>query len=142
MEKRLVGERRKRKTLGPSDPEDALTLAASRFARRSQVVAVKAPGFGERKTSYLEDIAILTGGTMVKDELGVSLEKSGEEVLGKAAKVRGGERSGSVRERMWCVSLEKSWEQEEAAFVLLAVKRTVRAILILLVVCLPALRWL
>jgi hypothetical protein len=58
----------------------------------SQVVAVKAPGFGERKTSYLEDIAILTGGTMVKDELGVSLEKSGEEVLGKAAKVRGGGR--------------------------------------------------
>jgi chaperonin GroEL (HSP60 family) len=52
-----------------------------------KVVAVKAPGFGERKTSYLEDIAILTGGQLVKDELGISLEKAGEEVLGVAAKV-------------------------------------------------------
>ena len=54
------------------------------------MVAVKAPGFGERKTSYMEDIAILTGGQLVKDELGISLEKAGEEVLGTAAKVRGG----------------------------------------------------
>lgn len=51
------------------------------------MVAVKAPGFGERKTSYLEDIAILTGGTMVKEELGVTLEKATEDVLGVAAKV-------------------------------------------------------
>lgn len=56
-----------------------------------KVVAVKAPGFGERKTSYLEDIAILTGGQLVKDELGISLEKAGEEVLGVAAKVGGGD---------------------------------------------------
>lgn len=42
-----------------------------------QVVAVKAPGFGERKTSYLEDIAILTGGTVVRDETGISLDKVG-----------------------------------------------------------------
>ena len=48
---------------------------------------MKAPGFGERKTSYLEDIAILTGGQLVKDELGISLDKAGEEVLGVAAKV-------------------------------------------------------
>jgi chaperonin GroEL (HSP60 family) len=40
-----------------------------------QVVAVKAPGFGERRTSYLEDIAIMTGGQVVKDELGITLEK-------------------------------------------------------------------
>lgn len=52
-----------------------------------QVVAVKAPGFGERKTSYLEDIAILTGGQMIKDELGVTLENAGEDALGTAAKV-------------------------------------------------------
>ncbi len=52
-----------------------------------QVVAVKAPGFGERKTSYLEDIAILTGGQLVKEELGVSLEKATEDMLGIAAKV-------------------------------------------------------
>ena len=36
---------------------------------------MKAPGFGERKTSYLEDIAILTGAQVVKDELGLSLDK-------------------------------------------------------------------
>ena len=53
----------------------------------AQVVAVKAPGFGERKTSYLEDIAILTGATLVKDELGITLEKATEDVLGIAAKV-------------------------------------------------------
>jgi chaperonin GroEL len=48
---------------------------------------VKAPGFGERKTSYLEDIAILTGGQLIKEELGITLDKAGEEVLGTAAKV-------------------------------------------------------
>ena len=36
---------------------------------------MKAPGFGERKSSYLEDIAILTGAQVVKDELGLSLDK-------------------------------------------------------------------
>ena len=40
-----------------------------------QVVAMKAPGFGERKSSYLEDIAILTGAQVVKEELGLSLDK-------------------------------------------------------------------
>lgn len=40
-----------------------------------QVIAMKAPGFGERKSSYLEDIAILTGAQVVKDELGLSLDK-------------------------------------------------------------------
>ena len=39
------------------------------------MVAVKAPGFGERKTSYLEDIAILTGAQVVKDETGLQLDK-------------------------------------------------------------------
>lgn len=36
---------------------------------------MKAPGFGERKSSYLEDIAILTGATVIKEELGLSLDK-------------------------------------------------------------------
>ena len=39
------------------------------------MLAVKAPGFGERKSSYLEDIAILTGGTVVKEEIGLQLDK-------------------------------------------------------------------
>ena len=45
-------------------------------ARRSlKVVAIKAPGFGERKSSYLEDIATLTGGQVVKDEVGLQVDK-------------------------------------------------------------------
>ena len=39
------------------------------------MIAIKAPGFGERKSSYLEDIAILTGAQVVKDEVGLSLDK-------------------------------------------------------------------
>jgi len=46
-----------------------------------QVIAVKAPGFGERKTQYLEDIAILTGAQVVKDELGLALDKVGPFLL-------------------------------------------------------------
>ena len=52
-----------------------------------KICALKAPGFGERKSQYLEDIAILTGATVVKDELGLSLDKVGPEVLGNAARV-------------------------------------------------------
>jgi chaperonin GroEL (HSP60 family) len=53
------------------------TSAAFDVGSGAQVIAVKAPGFGERKTSYLEDIAILTGAQVVKDELGLSLDKVG-----------------------------------------------------------------
>lgn len=50
---------------------------------------MKAPGFGERKSSYLEDIAILTGAQVVKDELGLSLDKVGYSVFsgGKRAQL-------------------------------------------------------
>lgn len=52
------------------------------------MVAVKAPGFGERRSQYLEDIAILTGAQLIKDELGVTMDKAeGEDVFGLAAKV-------------------------------------------------------
>ena len=51
--------------------------AAAAAAAAVQVLAVKAPGFGERKSQYLEDIAILTGAQVVKDELGLSLDKVG-----------------------------------------------------------------
>lgn len=69
------------------EQEALATLVVNKLRGTLKVVAVKAPGFGERKTSYLEDIAILTGGQMVKDELGISLDKAGEEVLGVAAKI-------------------------------------------------------
>ena len=69
------------------EQEALATLVVNKLRGNLKVVAVKAPGFGERKTSYLEDIAILTGATVVKDELGISLDKATEEVLGKAAKI-------------------------------------------------------
>ncbi|XP_042982706.1 chaperonin 60 subunit beta 4, chloroplastic isoform X4 [Carya illinoinensis] len=52
-----------------------------------KAAAIKAPAFGERKSHYLDDIAILTGGTVIRDEMGLSLEKAGKEALGSASKV-------------------------------------------------------
>ncbi|XP_030960302.1 chaperonin 60 subunit beta 4, chloroplastic-like isoform X3 [Quercus lobata] len=52
-----------------------------------KAAAIKAPAFGERKSHYLDDIAILTGGTVIRDEIGLTLEKAGKEVLGCATKV-------------------------------------------------------
>jgi len=69
------------------EQEALATLVVNRLRGSLKVCAVKAPGFGERKTQYLEDIAILTGGTVVKAELGLQLSKVGKEVLGKAARV-------------------------------------------------------
>ncbi|GMH38191.1 hypothetical protein BSKO_06075 [Bryopsis sp. KO-2023] len=70
------------------EQEALATLVVNKLRGTLKVVAVKAPGFGERRTQYLEDIAILTGAQLVKDELGVSLDKAqGEEVFGIASKV-------------------------------------------------------
>ncbi|GFZ16196.1 TCP-1/cpn60 chaperonin family protein [Actinidia rufa] len=52
-----------------------------------KAAAIKAPAFGERKSHYLDDIAILTGGTVIREEMGLTLEKAGKEVLGTATKV-------------------------------------------------------
>lgn len=57
------------------EQEPLATLVVNKLRGNLKVIAVKAPGFGERKSSYLEDIAIMTGGTVVKDELGISLDK-------------------------------------------------------------------
>lgn len=69
------------------EQEALATLVVNKLRGNLKVIAMKAPGFGERKSSYLEDIAILTGAQVVKDELGLSLDKVGEEVLGTAAKI-------------------------------------------------------
>lgn len=69
------------------EQEALATLVVNKLRGTLKVVAVKAPGFGERKTSYLEDIAILTGGQLVKDELGISLDKADDSILGVSAKV-------------------------------------------------------
>ncbi|BDA50357.1 RuBisCO large subunit-binding protein subunit beta, chloroplastoc [Coccomyxa sp. Obi] len=69
------------------EQEALATMVVNKLRGTLKVIAVKAPGFGERKSSYLEDIAIMTGAQVVKEELGLSLDKVGEEVLGMAAKV-------------------------------------------------------
>jgi len=69
------------------EQEALATMVVNRLRGSLKLVAVKAPGFGERKSQYLEDIAILTGGTVVKDETGITLDTADESVLGVAAKV-------------------------------------------------------
>jgi chaperonin GroEL len=63
------------------------TLVMNRVRAGLKVVAVKAPGFGDKRKSMLEDIAILTGGTLISEELGHKLENASIEDLGIAAKV-------------------------------------------------------
>ncbi|KAL0390393.1 UNVERIFIED_CONTAM: Chaperonin 60 subunit beta 2, chloroplastic [Sesamum calycinum] len=63
------------------------TLVVNKLRGALKVAALKAPGFGERKSQYLDDIAILTGGTVIREEIGLTLDKADKEVLGHAAKV-------------------------------------------------------
>ena len=69
------------------EQEALATLVVNRLRGTLKICAVKAPGFGERKSQYLEDIAILTGATVVKDEVGLNLAEVGVEVLGTAKKL-------------------------------------------------------
>jgi chaperonin GroEL len=69
------------------EQEALSTLVVNKLRGSLKVAALKAPGFGERKSQYLDDIAILTNGTVVRDEIGLALDKVGTEVLGTAAKV-------------------------------------------------------
>nr|XP_051217514.1 ruBisCO large subunit-binding protein subunit beta, chloroplastic-like isoform X2 [Lolium perenne] len=68
--------------------EEALaTLTRNKLSGMIKVAATKAPSFGEQKTQCLEDIAIITGGTVVREDMGYTLEEAGKEVLGFASKV-------------------------------------------------------
>ncbi|KAL6187865.1 hypothetical protein ACLB2K_039260 [Fragaria x ananassa] len=68
--------------------QEALTpVIRNKIRGALKAVAIKAPAFGERKSHYLDDIAILTGATVVREELGMILHKTGPEVLGTATKV-------------------------------------------------------
>merc|ERR1712100_709558 len=78
------------------EQEAMATLVVNKLRGALKVCALKAPGFGERKSQYLEDIAILTGGTVVKEEVGLSLDKVGTEVLGNAARVTLGKESCTI----------------------------------------------
>ena len=69
------------------DGEALATLVVNKIRGSLKVAAVKAPGFGDRRKAMLEDIAILTGGTMISEERGYKLENADITYLGKAAKI-------------------------------------------------------
>ena len=69
------------------DGEALATLVVNRLRGSLKVCAVKAPGFGDRRKEMLEDIAILTGGTVITEEKGMKLEQATIDMLGQAEKV-------------------------------------------------------
>ncbi len=68
--------------------EALATLVVNKLRGGLKIAAVKAPGFGDRRKAMLEDIAILTGGTAVSEDLGIKLENVTLQMLGRAKKVR------------------------------------------------------
>ena len=68
--------------------EALATLVVNKLRGGLHVAAVKAPGFGDRRKAMLEDIAILTGGQMIAEDLGIKLENVTVEMLGTAKRVR------------------------------------------------------
>ncbi|MTI40343.1 chaperonin GroEL [Fulvivirga lutimaris] len=69
------------------DGEALATLVVNKIRGALKIAAVKAPGFGDRRKAMLEDIAVLTGGTVISEERGYSLEKATLEYLGTAEKI-------------------------------------------------------
>ena len=78
------------------DGEALATLILNKLRGALNVVAVKAPGFGERRKAMLEDIAILTGGTVISSDVGLTLEKATLAELGSAKKVEVNKESTTI----------------------------------------------
>ena len=106
------------------------TLAVNAIRKTLKVAAVKAPGFGDRRKAMLQDIAILTGASVVAPELGYKLDQVGTEVLGTARRVvvdkdtttivDGGGKSSEVAERIAQIRKEieasdSDWDKEKLA---------------------------
>ncbi|MDD4962326.1 MAG: chaperonin GroEL [Gallionella sp.] len=72
------------------DGEALATLVVNNIRGILKTVAVKAPGFGDRRKAMLEDIAILTGGTVIAEEVGLTLEKTELSMLGQAKRIEVG----------------------------------------------------
>jgi chaperonin GroEL len=69
------------------DGEALATLVVNKIRGALKVAAVKAPGFGDRRKAMLEDIAVLTGGTVISEERGFKLENATPDMLGRAEKI-------------------------------------------------------
>ncbi|AXX86340.1 chaperonin GroEL [Malaciobacter marinus] len=69
------------------DGEALATLVVNRLRGSLNIAAVKAPGFGDRRKAMLEDIAVLTGGTVISEEMGMSLDATGIDSLGTASRI-------------------------------------------------------
>ena len=80
------------------EAEALATLVVNRLKGVLNVCAVKAPGFGDRRKAILQDIAIVTGGTFVSDDLGIKLESVTLEQLGSARKVKVGKDATTIIE--------------------------------------------
>jgi chaperonin GroEL len=108
--------------------EALATLVVNKIRGTFQAVAVKAPGFGERRKAMLEDIAVLTGATVISEEVGIKLENATLDLLGKARKVvvtkddttivEGGGNEQDVRGRIAQIKAEiektdSDWDREK-----------------------------
>jgi chaperonin GroEL len=71
-----------------AEGEALATLVVNKLRGIMQAVAVKAPGYGDRRKAMLGDMAVLTGGKVISDDIGIKLENIEVEMLGRAAKVR------------------------------------------------------
>jgi chaperonin GroEL len=76
--------------------EALATLVVNNIRGILKTVAVKAPGFGDRRKAMLEDMAILTGGTVISEELGLKLENATLKDLGKAKKIESGKENTTI----------------------------------------------
>lgn len=76
--------------------EALATLVVNNIRGILKTVAVKAPGFGDRRKAMLQDIAILTGGTVISEEVGLSLEKATLEDLGQAKRIEIGKENTTI----------------------------------------------
>ncbi|HMT03435.1 MAG TPA: chaperonin GroEL [Burkholderiales bacterium] len=76
--------------------EALATLVVNNLRGILKAIAVKAPGFGDRRKAMLEDIAILTGGTVIAEEVGLSLEKADLTLLGQAKRIEVGKENTTI----------------------------------------------
>ena len=91
--------------------EALATLVVNTIRGILKVVAVKAPGFGDRRKAMLEDIAILTGGKVIAEEVGLSLEKVTLADLGQAKRIEVGKENTTIIDGAGCRCRHRSPRQ-------------------------------